>query len=389
MKQVDWFKNSIIYHILIDRFAGFKSKKNWDQPKFLGGNIRGIIDNLEYLKNLGINVIWISPFYKTTEYHGYHITDYYEVDSHFGDIEDIKELIETAHNIQLRIITDFVPNHCSKHHPFFIDARKNENSWYRNWFYFNKWPNDYLCFLSIKEIPKLNLNNKKTSEYIINAAKYWLNLGFDGFRLDHVIGPSLRFWNNFNIEIKKQYPNAILIGEAWMKGIKFKELNTIKIPNKYLKWLKNSSSDNILKEYVDVFDGVLDFKFQELIKSFIAYNQISYKKYCEYLEKHYNKYPSSLYLPNFLDNHDMNRFLFECKNNKNKLKKAAEYQLINSQPAIIYYGTEIGLSQNKSIWDTKSHGDLQTRMPMNWNNHDEKLLNFYKNLIKNKRNNEL
>ena len=203
MKQVDWFKNSIIYHILIDRFAGFKSKKNWDHPKFLGGNIRGIIDNLEYLKNLGINVIWISPFYKTTEYHGYHITDYYEVDSHFGDIEDIKELIETAHNIQLRIITDFVPNHCSKHHPFFIDAQKNENSEYRNWFYFNKWPNDYLCFLSIKEIPKLNLNNKKTSDYIINAAKYWLNLGFDGFRLDHVIGPSLRFWNNFNIEIKK------------------------------------------------------------------------------------------------------------------------------------------------------------------------------------------
>ena len=70
------FKKSVIYHILIDRFSGFNSTKNWDKPKFLGGNIRGIIDKLEHLKNLGIDTIWISPFYETTEYHGYHITDY-------------------------------------------------------------------------------------------------------------------------------------------------------------------------------------------------------------------------------------------------------------------------------------------------------------------------
>jgi glycosidase len=173
-----------------------------------------------------------------------------------------------------------------------------------------------------------------------------------------------------------------------MKGIKFKELKTLKINNKYLKWLKKSS-DDILKEYIDVFDGVLDFRFQELIKSFIAKNQISYEKYIEYLKKHYNKYPSRFYLPNFLDNHDMNRYLFECNNDKNKLKKAVEYQFLIKQPIIIYYGTEIGLKQKKSIWDIKSHGDLQTRIPMNWDYPDEKLLNFYKNLINNKKNEEL
>jgi len=384
MKKSDWLKNSIIYHILIDRFAGFSSAKDWDKPKFLGGNIRGIIDNLDYLKNLGINTIWISPFYKTTEYHGYHITDYYRVDSHFGVEEDIKELITLAHDMQLKIITDFVPNHCSKKHPFFIDAQENRNSKYNNWFYFNKWPNEYLSFLSIKEIPKLNLDNKETSDYIINAAKYWLNFGFDGFRLDHVIGSSMSFWTRFNSEIKKLYPNAVLIGEAWMKGIKFKELKTIKIPHKSIKWLKRSSSDNILKEYVDVFDGILDFSFQKLIKLFVAYNQISYKKFNEILEKHFQKFPQNFYLPNFLDNHDMNRFLFECKNDKNKLKKAVEYQFKINQPTIIYYGTEIGLIQNKSIWSVRSHGDLQTRMPMSWRNYDEKLLDFYKNIIKNK-----
>ena len=88
MGGTDWFKNAIIYHILIDRFAGFTSTDNWDKPMFLGGNIKGIIKKLPYLKDLGIDTIWISPFYKTSAYHGYHITDFYQVDSHFGAEKD-------------------------------------------------------------------------------------------------------------------------------------------------------------------------------------------------------------------------------------------------------------------------------------------------------------
>lgn len=382
MKKSNWLKNSIIYHILIDRFAGFKSINGWDKPNFLGGNIRGIIENLSYLKKLGINTIWISPFYKTNEYHGYHITDFFEVDPHFGNKDDLKELIKLAHDMQFKIITDFVPNHCSKYHPYFKDAQEKINSEYRNWFYFIKWPNNYLSFLSIDDIPKLNLDNTETRNHIINAAKYWLDFGFDGFRVDHVIGPSMDFWKEFNHEIKKSFSNKILIGEAWMKGIKFKELKTLKIPYKYIKWFKNSSSDNIFREYINVFDAVLDFKFQELIKSFIAYNMISYKEYILSLNKHYIKFPETFYLPNFLDNHDMNRFLFECNNDKNKLKEAIKYQFMTTQPIIIYYGTEVGLIQKKSIWDMKYHGDLQVRMPMIWKNHDEKLFVYYKKIIK-------
>ena len=86
MDNLDWFRDSVIYHILIDRFAGFKSTFDWDKPIFLGGNIKGIIDKLHYLKDLGINTIWISPFYQTSSYHGYHITDFYNVDPHFGDL---------------------------------------------------------------------------------------------------------------------------------------------------------------------------------------------------------------------------------------------------------------------------------------------------------------
>lgn len=384
MGNVDWFKNAVIYHILIDRFAGFKSIENWDKPEFLGGTIIGIIEKLSYIRDLGINTIWISPFYKTSEYHGYHITDFYEVDPHFGTKKDIEKLIETVHKYNMRIITDFVPNHCSDQHPYFLEAQQNKNSDYRRWFYFNNWPDNYLCFLNFKQLPKINLSYPNARNYIINAAKHWLSLGFDGYRLDHVIGPSHRFWQDFKTEIKSMFPNVILIGEAWMKGIKFNDLKTINIKHKFLKWIFGSSSDYLLKEYIREFDGVLDFRLQEIIQDYIAKSRLTEKEFYHQIKSHYKKYPNSYFLPIFLDNHDMNRFLFECKNNKEKLKQAAEIQFSIGQPAIIYYGTEIGMTQKKSIWAYQTYGDLQTRQPMDWIKQDEDLLTFYKKIIKQK-----
>ncbi len=377
-----WFKNAIIYHILIDRFSGFTNTENCDKPIFLGGNIKGITEKISYLLDLGVNTIWISPFYRTSAYHGYHVTDFFQVDPHFGTLDDIKELIKKAHTNDMHIIADFVPNHCSKEHPYFKDAQSDKNSKYRDWFFFTNWPNEYMCFLSIKDIPKLNLENLQVKDHIIGAAKYWLGLGFDGFRLDHVIGPTLSFWKQFTKEIKTNYPNSILIGEAWMMGIKKHELNTININHKFLKWLFcDAASDKLLKEYIDVLDGVLDFKFQEIIRNYIAYSRISKNEFDKNIKKHYKHFPENYFLPAFLDNHDTNRFLFQCKNDKDKLKAAAQIQFSVDQPPIIYYGTETGIVQEKSIWDIKSHGDLQARQPMNWDKQDVDLFSFYKKLI--------
>ncbi len=384
MSKISWFKDSIIYQILIDRFAGFKKTNNWNKPQFLGGNLKGITEKLPYLKELGINTIWITPFYKCSEYHGYHITDFFEVDQHFGTIDDLKELIDLAHKMNIKLIADFVGNHCSSIHPFFIDAQSNKNSEFKDWFYFKKWPDYYLCFLSIRQLPKINLKNVDARNHIIGAAKYWLSLGFDGFRLDHVIGPSHKFWKEFRKEIKTLYPDAILIGEAWIMGIKFDELKTINVKNKYLKWLLGSNPDSLLKEYYKELDGVLDFKFQEDIKNYVAYEKLSKNMFFKNIKNHFSKYPKDYFLPTFLDNHDMNRFLFECNNNKNILMRAAEIQFSINQPVIIYYGTETGINQEKSIWDIRQYGDLQARMPMNWGKIDMGLYNFYKNLISKK-----
>jgi len=383
MTGVEWFKDSIIYHILIDRFAGIGSSENWKKPDFVGGNLKGITKNIDYLKDLGVNTIWISPFYQTSAYHGYHITDFFKVDPHFGNLKDLENLISTLHNEEMKIITDFVPNHCSKHHPFFKEAQSSKSSKYYKWFYFTNWPKDYLCFLSVRDIPKLNLDYAPARNHIIDAAKYWLSLGLDGYRLDHVIGPSHNFWKNFRKEIKTNFPEAVLIGEAWMQGIKFNELKTINLRFKFLKWLLGASSDRLLKEYIGELDGVLDFRFQELMKSFFSSDRsdIDKKLLMKTLKNHYKKFPKSYFLPSFLDNHDMDRFLYSCKHDKVKLKEATEIQFSLPQPPIIYYGTEAGFDQKKSMWNFKSHGDLQARKVMNFKYKDMELFTFYKNLI--------
>ncbi len=366
---------NVIYQILIDRFANCK-KQGWDKPQFLGGNIRGIIEKLDYIKELGADTIWISPFYKTTAYHGYHITDFFSVEPRFGTLQDLKELIEKVHENDMKIIADFVPNHCSDQHPFFQDAIKNKDSKYRKWFYFRN-GKEYLCFLHFNNLPKLNLEHPPCRKHITDAAKHWLSQGLDGFRLDHVIGPTHNFWNHFTKELKKEFPKTVLIGEAWMKGIQFKDLKTLNVRYKYILWALGANPDMLFKQYEDQLDGVLDFRFQELMRWYVK-EKISKQKLRKKLKNHFRKF--DFLLPTFLDNHDMNRFLFETT--KEKLKEAAEIQFSIDQPKIIYYGTETGLSHKRSIFEFEKHGDLQARKPMNWDSINEELLEFYKELIK-------
>ncbi|MFB6204138.1 MAG: alpha-amylase family glycosyl hydrolase [Candidatus Nanohaloarchaea archaeon] len=387
----EWFDNSVIYQVFIDRFAGFESTEGWHNPEFIGGDIKGVREKLDYLDNLGIDVIWLSPFYETSAYHGYHVTDYYSVDSRFGTEEELEKLIDEAKNRDIRVIADFVPNHCSREHPYFQEALKSRASKYRDWFYFEENgasppEDDYLTFLSFDELPKLNMNHEPVREHIKGAAKKWLELGLDGYRLDHVIGIEHEFWREFSNEMKEEHPDSILIGEAWMKGITYSELETLRVSGKRLKWLLGSASPHILKEYTDVLDGVLDFRFQELVRQHIAKDSIwKPRKLLETrLKLHYLRFPEDYNLPTFLDNHDMNRFLYQTGNRREKLKDAARLQFEQDQPAVIYYGTESGLSQSHGIEEFDAHGDLQARKPMPWDDMDEELVEFFRKLIKEK-----
>ncbi len=378
------FNHSVIYHILIDRFAGYSSDE-WHKPYFLGGNIRGIIERFGYLKDLGVSVLWLSPFYKTTAYHGYHVTDYLAMEPRFGSKQDLSELITLSHSNDMKIIADFVPNHCSREHPIFQEALSSPHSRYRDWFFFQKWPHKYLRFHDVDALPKLNLTNPETAGHIIDAAKDWLALGLDGFRLDHVVGLPRSFLERFEAETEREFPASLLIGEAWLSHIPFHLLKTVNIKQKYLRWFLGIRQEEVQREYNDLLDGVLDFRFRELVISHIAqvdHHHDAQTRLDELLQKHYAHYPSGFFLPTFLDNHDLNRFLFECKNDREKLKKAVELQMGIAQPAIIYYGTEVGLSNEQAVDINVPYSDLQARRTMPWDNQDPELLEFFKDCIR-------
>lgn len=136
-----------------------------------------------------------------------------------------------------------------------------------------------------------------------------------------------------------------------------------------------------MQEYAHILDGLLDFEFQRIVKTHVAHStaKSSLENAQARINAHYAKFPANWVLPAFLDNHDMNRFLYEAKNKKERLRLAAELQFQQRHPPIIYYGTEVGLSQSHSI--VGSHGDLAARQMMPWKNQDKELLAFFVDLI--------
>jgi len=381
MLPTSWFKNAVFYHILIDRFAGCTSFKN--KPDFQGGNIRGIIEKLDYIEGLDVNAIWLSPFYETREYHGYHITNFREVDPHFGNIDDLKRLIQEAHKRNLKVIADFVPNHCSVYHPWFVEAQNNSDSRYRQWFCFTKWPKEYLSFLDYKILPKINLDYPEAREYMIETAKYWLLFGLDGFRIDHIIGPSHDFNKAFYWSIKKDYPEAVLFGEAWANGTKWHDYKTISIKHKFLRKLFGISQEKIQLEYRNETDGILDFKLNYLLLEAIRKpDSISENsKLKRKVQKHLKKYSSDFITVAFLDNHDVNRFLYYCGGDTDRMLQALEFLLSLNIPLAIYYGTEQGMYNKEPLSHKIPYADLVVRELLDWESMDMELYMRIRDLI--------
>ena len=385
-KSDRWWTAAVFYHILVDRFRrGGAEEPTGDplQPEFCGGNLQGVTERLDYLRELGVTALWLSPIHCTAAYHGYHVTNYEAVEPRFGGLPAFQALLKAA-KPGFRIILDWVPNHVHCTHPFFLEARRSRRSRYRDWFFFDR-QGRYRCFLEVTELPKLNLDHPEARRYMIQCALRWLDFGVDGLRLDHVLGPSLDFWREFYSAIKQRHPAAFLVGEAFFEGIKRSCLKTLALPHKtaYSREYRRGKvvTAAVMREYVGVFDGLLDFEFRRLLKRHVARAraQPSPRAVQARLEAHYASFPAGFCLPSFLDNHDVNRFLFEARGQQARLRQAARIQFRQSQPPVIYYGTEAGLTQTRAIQG--DYGDLQARAMMPWLNPDPELLRFYTHLI--------
>ena len=349
-----WVRDAVIYHIFLDRFYpgdGISWKKPTNLSGFFGGTLRGAIQKLDYIQSLGCNAIWLSPLFASPSHHGYDATDYYTVESRFGTNADLKELIEEAHQREVRVILDFVANHWSNQHPTFQAAQRDENSEYRAWYTWQRWPDEYTCFFGVKGMPQLNLKHKPTSDYLLACARYWLENGIDGYRLDYAPGPPHTFWMDFRQACKAVNRDVFLFGEV------------VRHPEG-------------IAAYIPHFDGCLDFLLADALRRTFVLETLTLLEFEAFLAAHEAYFPKDFSLPAFLDNHDMTRILYLAGEDKAKVQLAALVLFTLSAPPVIYNGTEVGVSQRNPLGRFE-----EARLPMLWGNEqDEDLLNYFRRL---------
>jgi cyclomaltodextrinase / maltogenic alpha-amylase / neopullulanase len=374
-KTPDWVKDAIIYQIFPDRFA--KSAQvvkphniePWDTPPttlgYKGGDLYGVVEHLDYLRDLGINTIYFNPIFQSASNHRYHTHDYFQVDPLLGGNAAFKALLEAAHSRGMRVILDGVFNHASRGFFQFNQTLENASaSPYRDWFNFHDFPvrayngdPNYDAWWGLAALPKFNIENPQVREFIYGVAEYWVREGIDGWRLD-VPGEidDDEFWCEFRRRIKAVNPDAYIVGEIWQRGD---------------RWLCG-----------DQFDAVMNYQLTRLLLSFFAnhggidhelahessYGEIRPMDTTEFtraLTDLLTWYPREITLAqmNLLDSHDTARFVTIAHGDTTALKLAFLLMFCYVGVPTIYYGDEIAMEGRKDpdcrrtmIWEPSKRG---------------------------------
>jgi glycosidase len=340
MSVPDWIQDAIFYQIFPDRFENGdpnndpSNKVPWgSKPSiwgFQGGDLRGVIQRLDYIQDLGANSIYLNPIFESSSNHRYNTRDYYRIDPKLGGMEDFEELLRSAHHRGIRVILDGVFNHCGRGFFAFNDVLENQaQSSYKDWFYIKKFPvrafgrgkaDDYEAWWRFKSLPKLNLQNPEVRAYFLQVAKFWLEKGADGWRLDVPAEIDDRdFWSEFRAAAKSVNSDAYLVGEIW-------EIE----PN----WVGP-----------DIFDGLINYPLREALLDLLTPPGGDLNKFVEAIETLLGAYPAentyAHYLP--LGSHDTHRLATALKGDEQRILTAFTFQFFYPGAPAIYYGDEIGL----------------------------------------------
>ena len=377
MKQNEslWFDGIRIYHLLIDRFNGGWQIPPKSENVFCGGTLQGVTEKLDYIKELGFNAIMLSPIFKTANYHGYHTLNFDEVDPHYGTWEDYQQLLDQAHDKGLKIICDFVPNHCWYEAPMFQESLLKNGGKHRDWFWYkNDDSDEFESFLGFGDLPKFNLKNPEVADFMIERAEKLVRMGVDAFRIDHALGQPHEFLKRFRESMQAIHSDIVVFGEVWAFGIGPQLASQLffKTDARLQEFLaqetKPFSQDALQADYTDTLDGVLDFAYRDLLLEEIHAgrgikgNATLKSK----IEAHFAKYPENFKLVLFLDNHDTDRFMFDCHDDVNLLQEAIDLTMELPRPFSMLYGTEQLMTIDKTIVNAEPYADLRVRNCMDW-----------------------
>lgn len=343
MTVPNWVYDAIFYQIFPDRFANGNPANDpenvqpWGAPPafkgFQGGDLVGIQRKLDYLSDLGANAIYLNPIFLSASNHRYDTIDYFRIDPRLGSNADFHSLIDAAHRRGIRIILDGVFNHCARGFFAFNDLLENENdSGYKNWFHVRKFPlraydpgqaRNYEGWWGYKSLPKLNTANPAVRRYLFNIARYWIEQGADGWRMDvpNEIDDD-DFWAEFRQVVRQANPDAYLLGEIWDIGP---------------RWVDDAH-----------FDGIMNYPARSALLGFLT-GDISSGQFAEHVESLLTVYPpehtGAMY--NLLGSHDTERVMTRLGSDANVVALAFLFMFAYPGIPSIYYGDEIGLEGGK------------------------------------------
>ncbi|MGZ9234235.1 MAG: glycoside hydrolase family 13 protein [Anaerolineales bacterium] len=392
MSTPDWVQDAIFYQIFPDRFA--KSLRNpsgnlpfepWDSPPtvhgFKGGDLYGIAEKLDYLKDLGITALYLTPIFASAANHRYHTYDYYNIDPLLGGNEAFKELLEQAHKNDIRIILDGVFNHASRGIWQFHHVLENGiASPYRDWFFFDtarlqgrrRWgayPTadelqalqsgedslkaiGYRGWWNLPALPKFNTNTPAVRKFLFGVAEYWIKFGIDGWRLDVPADiDDDSFWQEFRYRVRQSNSQAYLVGEIWheaerwLQGDQFDAVMNYEVTKPILAFFPGRHLDLRVLQQQSNYRGI-----QQAIDAYEFANRIDHNLQLYRPEITYAQL-------NLLDSHDTPRFLSCASGDKDALKLAWLFLFSYPGAPCIYYGDEVGVD---------GEHDPECRKPFPW-----------------------
>ena len=343
-KTKEEWKSRSIYQILTDRFARTADTGSCNLSQYCGGNYKGLINHLDYIQGMGFDAIWVSPIIENTEgsYHGYHFTNLYKLNEHFGTEDDFVQLVTECHKRDIWVMVDVVANHCG---PIGTDFAKitpfNSAEHYHDWCDINNWGNQWevencrLCGLpDLKQ--ENNLVTEKLVEWIHDLVQKY---NLDGIRIDTIMEIPKWFWDKF-----RESAGVFQIGEAFNGNARY------------------------VADYQNHLDSVFNYPlYYQIQYSFCG----SFRNLESYWFGDRKLFPAAEYTATFVENHDNARFLNRCSD-RNKFTNAVIFSLVWEGIPVFYYGGEQYYSGG---------GDPNNREPL-WESNYNTNTDLYKLLAK-------
>jgi neopullulanase len=373
----DWVKDAVFYQIFPDRFA--KSERvpkhlnleAWDSPPtpfgFKGGDLRGVVEQLDYLHDLGVTAIYFNPIFASAANHRYHTYDYYHVDPLLGGNAALRELIDAAHARGMRIVLDGVFNHTGRGFwPFHHTLENGAASPYVDWFHFDSdrlngarhfaaYPDlearealrrgegslkaiGYQAWWNLPALPKFNTRTPAVREFLWDVAVRWIDFGIDGWRLDVPADiDDDSFWQEFRRRVKSANPEAYLVGEIWHEA---------------RRWLQGDQFDAVMNYPLTIaclgfFGGErLDLAETRKVGGYRDVRAIDAPEFADRVDWLLGLYDPAITQAqlNLLDSHDTPRFVTSVSGEQAALRLALLLLFTYPGAPCIYYGDEIGLA---------------------------------------------